>query len=226
MPDNKIKVIGLGGSVVQNSISLSALKIAMYGASEAGAETETFDLHSLNLPVYSPQETAIPQSAQHFIDAVGSAQAMLWCSPLYHGSISGAFKNAVDWLEGLSQHNPPYLTNKVIGLIATAGGVQGLQAINTMEFIVRALRGWAVPMVMPIGQAWKHFDEEGKITNTNLQAQLEGLGQEVVRAAMQFSSDGRCDYSETEMSSPRSDVIDVVDIGSKLSFPASDPPAW
>jgi hypothetical protein len=29
------------------------------------------------------------------------------------------------------------LTDKVVGLISTAGGVQGLQAVNTMEFVVR-----------------------------------------------------------------------------------------
>ena len=53
-------------------------------------------------------------------------------------------KNALDWLQPLSQRDPPHLTDKVIGLINTAGGTQGLQAVNTMEFIVRALRGWEV----------------------------------------------------------------------------------
>jgi FMN reductase len=32
----------------------------------------------------------------------------------------------------------------VIGLMSAAGGTQGLQAINTMEFAVRALRGWGL----------------------------------------------------------------------------------
>jgi hypothetical protein len=30
-----------------------------------------------------------------------------------------------------------------------------------MEFVVRGLRGWAVPFVMPIAYAWKAFDEKG-----------------------------------------------------------------
>ena len=67
----------------------------------------------------------------------------------------------MDWLQILSTREPPYLTNKVIGLVSTAGGVQGLQAVNTMEFVVRALRGWAVPMVIPIPRAWEAFDEHG-----------------------------------------------------------------
>ena len=115
---------------------------------------------------------------------------------MYHGTISGSFKNAVDWLQLLSGHEPAYLTNKVTGLISTAGGVQGLQAVNTMEFIVRALRGWAVPLVIPVPRAWEVFDEDGNCLDPNIDAQLDSLGQEVTRAAHQFSQQGYCDYSE------------------------------
>ena len=52
--------------------------------------------------------------------------------------MSGAFKNALDWLILLAENDPPYLANKPIGLVTTAGGVQGLQAINTMDFIARS----------------------------------------------------------------------------------------
>ena len=46
---------------------------------------------------------------------------------MYHGTVSGSFKNALDWLQLLSDRDPPYLTNKVVGLVSTAGGVQGLR---------------------------------------------------------------------------------------------------
>ena len=77
---------------------------------------------------------------------------------MYHGTVSGSFKNALDWLQLLSDRDPPFLTTKVEGLIGTAGGVQGLQAVNTMEFAVRALRGWAVPLVIPVARVWEAFD--------------------------------------------------------------------
>jgi FMN reductase len=106
---------------------------------------------------------------------------------MYHGTISGSFKNALDWLQLLSDRTPPYLTDKVVGLISTAGGVQGLQAVNTMEFVVRALRGWAVPLVMPIAQAWKAFDEQGRPVDATLTQQLRALGREVARGSCQFA---------------------------------------
>src|SRR2546428_11042920 len=108
---------------------------------------------------------------------------MLWSSPMYQGTISGALKNALDWLHLLRDWDPPFLHDKVIGLISAAGGTQGLQAINTMEFAVRALRGWAVPYVVPVASAARVFDADGRIQDQTVELQLETLGREVVRVA-------------------------------------------
>lgn len=190
-----LNVVGIGGSLASTSTSLAALKIALEGAAEAGAETQLFDLRVMNLPMYDPEERHPPEGVQQFCEAVYQADGLMWSSPLYHGSVSGAFKNALDWLQLLKSREPAYLTDKIIGLISTAGGVQGLQAVNTMEFTVRALRGWAVPLVMPISRAWQAFDDNGQVRDPQLGEQLRKLGQEVVRASRQFTATGACEYS-------------------------------
>ena len=134
----QVKVVGLGGSLAGVSSSLAALKIALEGATE----TRLLDVRALDLPMYAPDISDAPESVTGMCEAVHEADGLLWSSPLYHGTISGSFKNALDWLELLSDRKPAYLTDKVVGLISTAGGTQGLQAVNTMEFVVRALRGW------------------------------------------------------------------------------------
>ena len=182
-----ISVVGIGGSLSAQSSSLAALKIALEGAAEGGARTEIFDIRALDLPMYSPELRDIPKSVHRLCDGVHGAAGLLWSSPLYHGTISGSFKNALDWFQLLSDRKPAYLTDKVVGLISTAGGTQGLQAVNTMEFVVRALRGWAVPLVIPIPQAWRVFDREG-LHDENVSEQLHALGREVTRAAKQFAS--------------------------------------
>jgi FMN reductase len=98
-------------------------------------------------------------------------------------------KNALDWLHVLGSRDPPYLYDKVIGLISAAGGTQGLQAINTMEFSVRALRGWAVPYVVPVASAARVFDRDGRIQDQAVELQLKTLGSEVVRVAQRFAAD-------------------------------------
>lgn len=192
---DSIAVVGLGGSLRAASTSRTALQTALDGAAKAGAGTRLLALRELDLPLYTP-ERGIPEAVHRLVDATADAAAMIWSTPAYQGSVSGALKNALDWMILLADHEPPYLTNKPIGLVATAGGVQGLQAINAMEFSVRALRGWAVPLVLPIAQSWQVFDQEGRLTDETTADQLRALGAEVARAAYQFRREGTCDYAE------------------------------
>jgi FMN reductase len=189
MTKKQLTVVGLGGSLALHSNSLAALRVALEGAAEAGATTELLDIRQLSLPMYDPANVNPPDSVTRMCDAIHRADGLIWSSPMYNGTISGSFKNALDWLKLLDVRNPPYLTDKVVGLISTAGGVQGLQAVNTMEFVVRALRGWAVPLVMPIAQAWKAFDEKGIPQDSQLTEQLHALGREVARASFQYASE-------------------------------------
>src|SRR4029077_2465249 len=130
-----------------------------------------------------------PQAASTLMEACYAADGMLWSSPVYQGTISGAFKNALDWLHGLGSREPPFLHDEVIGLISAAGGTQGLQAINTLELAVRALRGWAVPYVVPVPSAFRIFDSEGRINDEGVELQLRTLGAEVVRVGKRFTND-------------------------------------
>ncbi len=128
----------------------------------------------------------MPAAARELAGTVLGSDALIWSTPTYHGSVSGSFKNALDWLILLAERDPPYLTNKQVGLVATAGGVQGLQAVNSMEFVVRALRGWSVPLVQPVAQSWQTFDPDGRLADDMVAAQLRELGElgaEVVRVA-------------------------------------------
>ena len=180
-------IVGLGGSLRKGSTSRAALQRALAGAAAAGAETTLLDLRALELPMYNPDDDEPTEGAATLIESCHAADGLLWSSPLYQGTISGAFKNALDWLHVLGRRDPPYLHDKVIGLISAAGGTQGLQVINTMEFAVRALRGWAVPYVVPVASAFRVFDSEGRVRDEGVELQLRTLGAEVVRVATRFA---------------------------------------
>ena len=190
-----MRIVGLGGSLAAVSRSRAALEIALEGAEAAGAETELLDLRELALPMYAPDADELTPEATRLIEALHSADGSIWSSPLYQGSISGALKNALDWLHLLGTRDPPYLKDQVVGLISTAGGIQGLQAINAMEFSVRALRAWAVPYVVPVASAGRVFDSEGRIQDEAIGQQLKMLGGEVVRVAHRFGADEPADHA-------------------------------
>jgi FMN reductase len=190
-----LTIVGLGGSLARISRSRAALQTALEGAATAGAETEFLDIRQLGLPMYNPDDDEPTEEASRLIEACYAADGMLWSSPMYQGTISGAFKNALDWLHVLGERDPPFLHDKVIGLISAAGGTQGLQAINTMEFSVRALRGWAVPYVVPVAAAARVFDPGGQIQDQAIELQLEALGAEVVRVARRFVAEEILDHA-------------------------------
>lgn len=196
-----VRVVGLGGSLRAGSTSRTALQVALEGAAASGAQVELIWVRDLGLPLYTP-EHGPPAGAHEFADTVYSSDAMIWSSPTYHGSVSGSFKNALDWLILLAECAPPYLSNKPVGLVCTAGGVQGLQAVNAMDFIARALRGWSVPLVLPVAQAWRSFDPDGQLIDEGVAGQLRNLGAEVVRAARQFQAEGTCDYADDRQFPP------------------------
>ncbi|MDX6690938.1 MAG: reductase [Solirubrobacteraceae bacterium] len=183
------KIVGLGGSLASVSRSRAALRLALEGAEDAGAETTLLDLRELDLPMYDPDNEAPTAAAERLIESCYSADGMLWSSPMYQGTISGSFKNALDWLHALGAREPPFLHDEVIGLISAAGGTQGLQAINTMEFAARALRAWDVPYVVPVSAAARIFDADGRVQDAAVALQLKTLGGEVVRVAKRFAAD-------------------------------------
>jgi FMN reductase len=184
-----LTIVGLGGSLAQTSRSRAALELALAGAAAAGAQTRFLDIRELALPMYNPDAQEPTAAGADLIESCYAADGMIWSSPMYQGTISGSFKNALDWLHLLVDREPSFLHDKVIGLISAAGGTQGLQTINTMQFCVRALRAWAVPYVVPVSSAARVFDEQGRIDDRAVESQLEALGREVVRVAEKFAGD-------------------------------------
>ncbi|MFL5842281.1 MAG: NADPH-dependent FMN reductase [Thermoleophilaceae bacterium] len=183
----KLTIVGLGGSLRGASRSRAALEVALDGAANAGADTVLLDLRELDLPMFSPDDEADPPAVVGgVIQACYDADAMLWSSPMYNGTLSGSFKNALDWLHLLGTREPPFLHDTVVGLISAAGGTQGLQVINTMEFATRALRAWSVPYVVPVPSAQTVFDAGGRVLDERVELQLRTLGAEVVRVADRF----------------------------------------
>jgi FMN reductase len=190
-----VRLVGLGGSLRASSRSRAALAVALDGAAAAGATIELLDLRQLALPMFNPEHEAdAPLAVRAMIETCYAADGMLWSSPMYNGSVSGSFKNAIDWLHLLGGHDPPYLHDRVIGLVSAAGGTQGIQAVNTMEFAVRALRAWAVPYVVPVSR--QSFGADGTVDNEGTRAQLRMLGTEVARMAERFAAEPHADREE------------------------------
>jgi len=135
---------------------------------EMGIENHIFNLTDAGIPLFDTAMTEIPHSVEIMNQQFQEADVHFWLAPLYHGSIPGAMKNCLDWLEVSSKAPQPYLTNKNIGMICWADGIQAMQGINTMDAIAKALRAWPVPFSAPLVRSTL-FEAENptEITTTN-----------------------------------------------------------
>jgi len=161
--DPSAPILIMGGSYGKRSATSILMQYTAKLFEERGMAHQLLPLGQLELPFYHPDlhETECPP-AEFLLDAFRRARAFVWCTPAYHYSISGAFKNAIDFLELTKDDDPPYLGGRLVGLIASSSGpIAAVHAIGAMEQIVHALRGYVVPATAPIGPYKTAIDLDG-----------------------------------------------------------------
>lgn len=183
----RVRIVGLGGSLAEPSASLRALELALESAASTGAEVELLDLRTLRLPLFDPTLHYVPRATLRLAACAAEADAMIWSSPTYHGAMSGAFKNALDWLQLLAEDEPPYLTDRPVGLIATSAGSRAMQTVNSMASAAQALRSWTLPLCVTVGRSYEAFDADGVARDPAVAGQLAALGRSTVQAAHRFA---------------------------------------
>lgn len=184
-----LRVLGIGGTLREPSTSLEALRVALQAAEYAGATTELLSLRELDLPMYDPEAELddYGPNVQRYIEAVRRADALIWSTAAYHGTLAGVTKNAIDFMQLLSDAQPPFLHDRVVGLIATAGGdIAATNAIGAMVHSVHSLRGTVAPLLVAIPNAGKAFQDRQRLIDNKWRARLEQLGQLVVLNASRF----------------------------------------
>ncbi len=182
-----VRIIGIGGTTRRSSGTERVLAHALGGAARAGAETKLLGSEALDLPLYGPGVAEVSARVRRFLSAVRRADGVIVASPGYHGTISGMIKNALDYLEELSDEERPYLEGRGVGCIALAGGPQAAVAtLDTLRTVAHALRGWPTPFGAALVASHSLFDGSGEVKDAKAAMQLELVGHQVVEmAAMQ-----------------------------------------
>src|ERR671934_789465 len=168
-----IKILGVGSSMRQGSYSTLAVKIVLeIAAKKYGAETRLLDLRQTNLPLYNPADQ-LPKSndIQKVVESVNWADAFVLASPDYHGSMSGAMKNFLDyfWEE---------FAGKTFGYIV-ASHEKGLTVVDQMRKAVRQCYGWSMPYNISINGE-NDFDSKGTLVNSALAKRIKMLARDLV----------------------------------------------
>ncbi len=170
-------IVGICGSLSADSTTRRALQLALDSAERAGGETILLDLRELQLPFassdWNPNEWP---DAEKLLTAIRGADGLLWATPEYHGSYSGALKNALD-LASIADFE-----GKVVALLGVAAGQIGaIQALSHLRGIARQLHLWAIPSQLSIAKSYGAFDENGQLKDEKLAQSLEKMSAELVK---------------------------------------------
>jgi NAD(P)H-dependent FMN reductase len=152
-----------------------ALEVAISRVQGLGVETEIIDLRKLSLPFCNGGDdySDYPDVAK-MQQTVKSAAGLILATPEYHGSVSGVMKNALDLMSFEE------LSGKVAGLISVLGGQSNSNALNDLRIILRWVHAWVIPEQIGLGQAWKVFNEEGKILDEKLSQRFDAFAASLV----------------------------------------------
>jgi FMN reductase len=167
-----VKVLGVSGSMREGSYSAAALRIALEAAAEHGAQTRLLDLRAAELPMYSPDHPHEIEPLRAATEALTWAEAIILATPDYHGSMSGATKNFLDyhWEE---------LAGKLVGYIA-ASHEKGITAQQQMRTAVQQCYGWSLPYGVAIHGENDFNPSDRTIKNPTLLARLRMLGRDMI----------------------------------------------
>lgn len=149
-----MQVLLFNGSLETKSNGTGARLIGYFSEQlqQAGFTVSVCNLAEAHIPFFEPNIPSQPMAARLLCNQFVAAPLHIWFTPLYHGSMTGVMKNALDWLELTSGHHTPYLTGKIVGLVCWAEGAQAMQGINAMDAVAKALRAWVLPFSLPIAK--------------------------------------------------------------------------
>ena len=179
-----MRIAAIGGSTRPGSTTEMALRCAATAAQAQGAEVTYVVGRDLLLPIYDVQSDERSEAARTLVEAVRSADGLLIASPGYHGGISGMVKNALDYVEDLSDNDPPYLHGRAVGCISVAHGWQA--TVGTLAQIrqtVHALRGWPTPLGGAVNSQVTRFDDAAQPDDSAVADQLATVGRQVLEFA-------------------------------------------
>lgn len=175
-----LRVLGIGGTTSEKSWSLLPLEAALARAREHGCETELATVFDLDLPMFRTdwRLEEYPASLAWLLDEVRRADALIICSPTYHGTLSGAIKNVLDTLIFLGWDQPPYLGGKPVGIMAY-GGMTSMGVLQALTQCVRGLKGITIPTHIAVPE--KAIDKgTATIVDERIHARMEEMIEELV----------------------------------------------
>jgi len=182
------RILILYGSLRPQSFSRKLALEAERLLQHFGAETRVFDPHEL--PVLDSTNADHPKVRQ-LREWSEWSEGQVWVSPERHGTITGVFKNQIDWLPLESGGVRP-TQGRTLAVMQVCGGSQSFNVVNTLRVLGRWMRMVVIPNQSSVPKAWQEFDDEGRMKPSSYYDRAVDVIEELVKFTLMVR--GRSDY--------------------------------
>ncbi len=168
-----MKVLAVSGSLRAESHNTSLLRAAIEAA-PAGVEIELWEGIG-DLPIYDQDlEPDLPESVRRLREDWADADAILFSTPEYNGSVPGGLKNAIDWASRPVRESA--LTNQNVAVIGASTGQFGaMWAQADLRKILGVAGARVLGDELPVTRAHEKFDHAGRLVDGELVERLRLL---------------------------------------------------
>ena len=173
-----MRVLAVSGSLRAESYNTALVRTAQELAAEGVVIDVYEDLGAL--PPYDADADGEdgPAAVRDFRERIAEADALLFVTPEYNGSIPGVLKNAVDWAS--RPHRKAALWGKTVAVAgATTGQYGAMWAQQDLRRVLGIAGARVIGGELPVARAQDVFDEAGRLRDPvvaeRLRRHLEAL---------------------------------------------------
>ena len=166
-----MRILGISGSLRHGSYNTKLLH-AVEELLPAGVEFELYDELEEVPPYNEDRDTDdSPAAAVRLRDAIAHADAVLFATPEYNGSVPGQLKNAVDWAS--RPHRISALWGKPVAVVGASTGMFGaVWAQAELRKVLKTAGARVVETEVAVAKADSRFDEDGTLIDEEIREQL------------------------------------------------------
>jgi chromate reductase len=172
-----VRILGISGSLRRDSFNTRLLAAA---ADRLPDDVELVRWDGLAaVPPFDEDAEAepAPTAVAELRAAIAGADAVLFATPEYNGSVPGQLKNALDWVSRPHATNP--LRHKPVAVVgASTGGFGAVWAQADLRRILARIGARVLDNELPVTHAHTRCDESGRLIDDDVGQRLtEVLGE-------------------------------------------------
>lgn len=171
-------ILALAGSTRSGSYNKRLRVIAADALRDAGASVTEIDLRDYPLPLYDGDlevSSGVPEKAIELKSLFRTHQGFLMVCPEYNASISGVWKNAMDWVSRPWQGNSGryWFAGRAAALMsASPGGFGGVRGLAHARAVLTTLGTEVLADQVSVPRAGEAFDENGNLNSGDMHSRV------------------------------------------------------